>query len=35
VLAAEHFGETNEFDFDVRLSRAEEFAKTLSEKRLT
>jgi uncharacterized YigZ family protein len=34
VLAAEHFGETNEFDFDVRLSRAEEFAKTLIEKRL-
>jgi uncharacterized YigZ family protein len=34
VLAAEHFGETNEFDFDVRLSRADEFAKTLIEKRL-
>ncbi|HEV7572561.1 MAG TPA: YigZ family protein [Thermoanaerobaculia bacterium] len=34
VLAAEHFGETNEFDFDVRLSRAEGFAKTLMEKRL-
>lgn len=34
VLAAEHFGETNEFDFDVRLSRAEEFAKTLVEKRI-
>ena len=34
ILAAEHFGETNEFDFDVRLSRAEEFAKTLIEKRL-
>src|SRR3954468_24932565 len=35
VLAGEHFGETNEFDFDVRLSRAEEFAKTLIDKRLT
>ena len=34
VLAAEHFGDTNEFDFDVRRSRAEEFAKTLIEKRL-
>ena len=34
VLAAEHFGETNEFDFDVRLSRAEEFARTLIERRL-
>jgi uncharacterized YigZ family protein len=34
LLAAEHFGETNEFDFNVRLSRAEEFAKTLIEKRL-
>jgi uncharacterized YigZ family protein len=35
LLAEEHFGETNEFDFDVRLSRAEEFAKSLIEKRLT
>jgi uncharacterized YigZ family protein len=34
VVAAEHFGETNEFDFDVRLSRADEFTKTLIEKRL-
>jgi uncharacterized YigZ family protein len=34
VLAAEHFGETNEFDFDVRISRADEFAKMLIEKRL-
>jgi uncharacterized YigZ family protein len=34
LLAEEHFGETNEFHFDVRLSRAEEFAKTLVEKRL-
>ncbi len=35
VLAGEHFGETNEFDFDVRMSRAEAFVKTLTEKRLT
>jgi uncharacterized YigZ family protein len=34
VLAAEHFGETNEFDFDVRLSRAEDFSHALTEKRL-
>lgn len=34
VLASEHFGDRNEFDFDVRLSRAAEFAKTLTEKRL-
>jgi putative IMPACT (imprinted ancient) family translation regulator len=34
VLVAEHFGETNEFDFDVRLSRAEEFAKALIKKRI-
>lgn len=34
VLAAEHFGESNEFDFDVRLSRAEEFGHILTEKRL-
>jgi uncharacterized YigZ family protein len=34
VLASERFGDRNEFDFDVRLSRAEEFAKTLTEKRL-
>lgn len=34
LLAAEHFGETNEFDFDVRLSRADEFAKTLIDKRI-
>jgi putative IMPACT (imprinted ancient) family translation regulator len=34
LLAEEHFGETNVFDFDVRLSRAEEFAKMLVEKRL-
>jgi uncharacterized YigZ family protein len=35
VLAAEHFGETNEFEIDVRLSRAEEFVKVLAEKRIT
>lgn len=35
VLAAEHFEESNEFDFDVRLSRADEFVKTLAGKRLT
>jgi len=34
VLASEHFGDRNEFGFDVRLSRAEEFAKALTEKRL-
>lgn len=34
VLAAEHFGESNEFDFDVRLSRTEEFGRLLTEKRL-
>jgi uncharacterized YigZ family protein len=34
VLVAGHFGDTNEFEFDVRLSRAEEFAQTLTEKRL-
>ena len=31
ILVAEHFGETNEFELDVRLSRAEEFARTLNE----
>lgn len=35
VLAGEHFGETNEFDIDVRLGRAEEFVKVLAEKRIT
>jgi uncharacterized YigZ family protein len=34
VLAGEYFGETNEFDFDVRTSRAQEFARILIEKRL-
>ena len=34
VLSSEHFGDRNEFYFDVRLSWAEEFAKTLTEKRL-
>jgi putative IMPACT (imprinted ancient) family translation regulator len=35
VLAAEHFGETNEFEIDVQLGRAEEFVKVLAEKRIT
>jgi len=30
VLAAEHFGETNEFEFDVRASLAEGFRKALA-----
>jgi uncharacterized YigZ family protein len=34
LLAAEHFGETNEFDFDVRASMVEAFVTTLREKRL-
>lgn len=34
VLAAERYGESNEFEFDVRLSRAEEFARELRERRL-
>jgi uncharacterized YigZ family protein len=34
VLAGEHFGETNEFEFDVRISRADEWAKTLALKRV-
>ncbi|MBV9495977.1 MAG: YigZ family protein [Acidobacteria bacterium] len=33
LLVAEHFGETNELELDVRLSRADELAKTLTEKR--
>jgi uncharacterized YigZ family protein len=35
ILVAEHFGETNAFEIDVRLGRAEEFAKTLIEKRIS
>ncbi|MEA2239183.1 MAG: hypothetical protein QOC81_3907, partial [Thermoanaerobaculia bacterium] len=35
VLVAEHFGETNEFELDVRLGRAEELVKVLAEKRIT
>jgi uncharacterized YigZ family protein len=35
VLAGEHFGETNEFEIDVQLGRAEEFVKMLAEKRIT
>ncbi|HVS30482.1 MAG TPA: YigZ family protein [Thermoanaerobaculia bacterium] len=34
ILAAERFGETNEFEFDVRRSLADEFRHTLAEKRL-
>jgi uncharacterized YigZ family protein len=34
LLAAEHFGDTNAFDFDVRLSRVETFCQMLTEKRL-
>lgn len=34
VLAAERFGERNEFDFDVRSSRVEGFLATLRAKRL-
>jgi uncharacterized YigZ family protein len=35
VLAGEHFGETNEFEIDVRLGKAEQFEKLLAEKRIT
>jgi uncharacterized YigZ family protein len=35
VLVEESFAEHNEFTFDVRRSRAEEFARTLAEKRLS
>jgi uncharacterized YigZ family protein len=35
VLIAEHFGETNEFELDVRVGRAEAFVKELAEKRIT
>ncbi|HEY6843353.1 MAG TPA: YigZ family protein [Thermoanaerobaculia bacterium] len=35
VLVAERFGETNEFDFNVRRSRVEEFAAALRARRLT
>lgn len=34
LLAAERFGEPNEFDFDVRRSRVEEFLATLRARRL-
>ncbi|HEY2325686.1 MAG TPA: YigZ family protein [Thermoanaerobaculia bacterium] len=34
ILAEERFGETNTFTFDVRTSRAEAFAKALTERRL-
>ncbi len=35
LLVAEHFADTNEFEFDVRQSMVEEFLPTLREKRLT
>ena len=35
VLAGEQFGETNEFSFDVRRSRREEFAAAVAARRLT
>jgi hypothetical protein len=34
LLAEEHFGERNEFAFDVRLSSREAFEKRLRELRL-
>ena len=34
VLVADRFGETNEFDFDVRRGKTEEFVRVLKEKRL-
>jgi uncharacterized YigZ family protein len=34
LLAGEHFGETNTFDYDIRLSRLDDFRNTLVEKRL-
>jgi uncharacterized YigZ family protein len=34
VLAGEHFGERNEFEFDVRVSRVDEFMRMLRERRL-
>ena len=35
VLVGETFGETNEFEFDVRKSMVDAFMRTLREKRLT
>lgn len=34
VLEGEHYGETNTFSFDVRVSQADEFARTLDDRRL-
>ena len=34
ILVEERFGETNTFAFDVRASRADDFAKALTERRL-
>jgi hypothetical protein len=33
ILVAEHFGETNVFELDVRLSVAPQFARTLTGRR--
>ncbi|HUP43978.1 MAG TPA: YigZ family protein [Thermoanaerobaculia bacterium] len=35
VLEGEQYGETNRFAFDVRLSRAEDFARGLAERRFS
>src|SRR5207245_6229016 len=35
VLVEERFGETNEFAFDVRRSKREEFARSIAARRLT
>ena len=35
VLVEQHYGDENEFVFDVRLSRVEEFSKKIRELRLT
>ena len=35
VLAGERFGETNEFDLDVRASEAESFEQILIERRIS
>jgi uncharacterized YigZ family protein len=34
VLAGEHFGERNEFEIDVRVSKAKDFMQALSDRRL-
>ena len=35
LLVAEHYADTNEFEFDVRQSMVEEFLRMLRKKRLT